>query len=71
MPLLYLTTSIFLLFDSVFVGSFRKALAPVNGRIIDVLVGVFLAIALGSASHHEKDYCSLYDPLLIRGVWRE
>lgn len=48
MPLLYLTTSIFLLFDSVvFVGSFRKALAPVNGRIIDVLVGVFLAIALG------------------------
>ena len=43
MPLLYLTTSIFLLFDSVFVGSFRKALAPVNGRIIDVLVGVFLA----------------------------
>jgi hypothetical protein len=52
------TTSIFLLFDSVFVGSFRKALAPVNGRIIDVLVGVFLAITLGSASHHENDYCS-------------
>lgn len=47
MPLLYLTTSIFLLFDSIFVGSFRKALAPVNGRIIDVLVGVFLTIALG------------------------
>lgn len=49
MPLLYLTTSIFLLFDSIFVGSFRKALAPVNGRIIDVLVGVFLAIALGKS----------------------
>ena len=47
MPFLYLATSFFLLFDSVFVGSFRKALAPVNGRIVDVLVGVFLAITLG------------------------
>ncbi|WP_177930859.1 hypothetical protein [Klebsiella grimontii] len=47
MPLLYLATSIFLLFDSIFIGSFRKALAPVNGRVIDIVVGVFLAIAAG------------------------
>ncbi|SAW25985.1 Uncharacterised protein [Klebsiella pneumoniae] len=47
MPFLYLATSVFLLFDSIFVGGFRKALAPVNGRIVDVLVGVFLAITLG------------------------
>jgi hypothetical protein len=58
MPFLYLATSVFLLFDSVFVGSFRKALAPVNGRIVDVLVGVFLAITLGSSSNHENDFCS-------------
>lgn len=44
MPLLYLATSIFLLFDSIFIGSFRKALAPVNGRVIDIIVGIFLAI---------------------------
>lgn len=47
MPFLYLVTSIFLLFDSVFVGSFRKALAPVNGWIVDIIVGAFLAITLG------------------------
>ena len=47
MPFLYLATSVFLLFDSIFVGGFRNALAPVNGRIVDVLVGVFLAITLG------------------------
>lgn len=47
MPFLYLVTSIFLLFDSVFIGSFRKALVPVNGRIVDILVGIFLAITLG------------------------
>lgn len=46
MPLLYLATSIFLLFDSIFIGSFRKALAPVNGRVIDIIVGVFLAITV-------------------------
>lgn len=47
MPFLYLVTSIFLLFDSIFIGSFRKALAPVNGRVIDIIVGVFLAITVG------------------------
>ncbi len=47
MPSLYLATSIFLLFDSVFMGSFRRALAPINGRIIDILVDAFLAITLG------------------------
>lgn len=47
MPFLYLATSIFLLFDSVFVGSFRRALTPINGRIVDILVGAFLAITLG------------------------
>ena len=47
MTILYLATSIFLLFDSVFVGSFRKALFPVSGRIVDILVGVFLTITLG------------------------
>ena len=50
MPLLYLATALFLLLDSVFIGSFRQALRPINGRVIDMLVGAFLFITLGKLS---------------------
>lgn len=46
-PLLYLATSIFLLFDSIFIGSFRQSLKPVNGRIVDIIVGAFIALTMG------------------------
>lgn len=47
MPVFDLATSVFLFFDSIFIGSFRKALAPVNGRVIDIIVGVFLTLTVG------------------------
>lgn len=50
MPLLSVIASLFLVVDSVFIGSFRSALFPVSGRVIDIVVGVFFCISIWKLS---------------------
>lgn len=64
MPLLSVIASLFLVVDSVFIGSFRNALFPVSGRVIDIVVGVFFAFLFGSWLAHERFIGSIVNVVL-------